>query len=72
MRLRSVLNLRIDKMLSFGGDRRLELIANVVNALQSTAPSTGFATFNFFSATYAQPISWVQPRQLYLGARVNF
>ena len=68
----SVLNLRIDKMLSFGGHRKLELIANVVNALQSTAPSTSFATFNFFSATYAQPTSWVQPRQLYLGARVNF
>jgi hypothetical protein len=68
----SVLNLRIDKMLSFGAHRKLELIANVVNALQSTAPSTGFATFNFFSATYAQPTSWVQPRQLYVGARVNF
>jgi len=68
----SVLNLRIDKMLSLGGSRKLELIANIVNALQSTAPSTTFATFNFFSATYAQPTSWVQPRQLYVGARVNF
>jgi len=68
----SVLNLRFDKMLSLGGARKLELIANLVNALQSTAPSTGFATFNYFSATYAQPTSWVQPRQLYVGARLNF
>jgi hypothetical protein len=68
----NVVNLRIDKILSFGGGRRLELIANVINAFQSKAPSTGFATFNFFSPTYAQPTSWVQPRQMYLGARVNF
>jgi len=68
----NVVNLRIDKLLTFAGNRRLELVANIVNALQSQAPSTGFATFNFFSPTYAQPTSWVQPRQLYLGARVNF
>jgi Carboxypeptidase regulatory-like domain/TonB dependent receptor-like, beta-barrel len=68
----NVVNLRIDKILSFGGSRKLELVANIINALQSKAPSTGFATFNFFSPTYAQPTSWVQPRQLYLGARVNF
>jgi hypothetical protein len=68
----NVVNLRIDKLLNFGGNRRLELVANIINALQSKAPSTGFATFNFFSPTYAQPTSWVQPRQLYLGVRVNF
>ena len=68
----NVVNLRIDKLLTFAANRRLELVANIINALQSEAPSTGFATFNFFSPTYAQPTSWVQPRQLYLGARVNF
>ena len=68
----NVVNLRIDKVLSFGGQRKLELIANIINALQSTAPSTGFATFNFFSPTYAVPTSWVQPRQMYLGTRINF
>jgi hypothetical protein len=68
----NVVNLRIDKVLSLGGHRRLEVIANIINALQSTAASTGFATFNFFSPTYAVPTSWVQPRQMYLGTRVNF
>ena len=74
----NTLYLRLNKVLAFPGKRRLELMANVVNALQSkTAAGIGtanttFITLNYFSSTYAIPNSWVQPRQLYLGARLTF
>jgi hypothetical protein len=68
----SLLYLRVNKILLRQGSRRLELMANLVNALQSTAPGNNFFTFNYFSPNYAQPVSFVQPRQLYVGARMNF
>jgi hypothetical protein len=65
----SVLYLRFNKFLRVGGHCRLELMANVVNALQNKAPSNNFITFNFFSPTYGVPSGWIQPRQLYLGMK---
>jgi hypothetical protein len=71
----NLLYFRINKILFARGHRRLELIANVINALQNKAPASSrsyFATFNYFSPNFAEPNHWVQPRQLYFGARVNF
>jgi hypothetical protein len=72
----SLLYLRFDKILQLPTGRRLELIANLVNALQSTAPTgtatSNYITFNYFSSNYGLPNTWVQPRMLYLGARVTF
>src|SRR5439155_5673058 len=72
----SLLYLRFNKIIQVPGGRRLELIANLVNALQSEAPTgtgtSNYITFNYFSPNYALPNTWVQPRMLYVGARVNF
>jgi hypothetical protein len=48
------------------------LIATVQNALQSTASTTSYTTFNYFSPSYAVPTAWVQPRNIHVGARVVF
>ena len=72
----SLLYLRFNKIFQLPQRRRIELIANVVNALQSEAPTgTGTAnyiTFNAFSPNFGLPNTWVQPRMLYVGTRVNF
>ena len=72
----SLLYLRFNKIIQLPAGRKIELIANVVNALQSEAPTgtntTNYITFNYFSPNYGLPNTWVQPRMLYLGTRVNF
>jgi hypothetical protein len=67
-----LLYIRLDKFLFQQGRRRLELFANIVNVLQNEAPANTYLTFNFFSPTYGVPAAWVQPRHMYVGARVNF
>lgn len=68
----SLLFLRFNKMIRLGQNRRIEVIANIVNALQNKSPSEQFFTFNFFSPQFAQPSRFPQPRQLYVGARAFF
>jgi len=72
----SLLYLRFNKIVRLPAGRRLEFIANVVNALQSEAPTgtatSNYITFNFFSPNYGLPNTWVQPRMLYMGVRMNF
>jgi TonB-dependent Receptor Plug Domain len=72
----SLLYLRFNKIVQLPAGRKLEFIANLVNALQSEAPTgTGTAsyiTFNYFSPNYGLPNTWVQPRTLYVGIRANF
>ena len=72
----SLLYLRFNKIVRLPAGRRLEFIGNVVNALQSEAPTgtgtSNYITFNFFSPNYGLPNTWVQPRMLYVGVRANF
>jgi hypothetical protein len=73
-----VLFLRLNKSLFTQGHRRVELYLNVNNMLQSKAPAGGyggngsFVTTNYFGANYGEPTAWVQPRHLYMGARLHF
>jgi hypothetical protein len=72
----SLLYLRFSKIIRLPAGRRLEFIGNLVNTLQSEAPTgtgtTNYITFNFFSPNYGLPNTWVQPRMLYIGVRANF
>jgi TonB-dependent receptor-like protein/carboxypeptidase family protein len=72
----SLLYLRFNKIIHLPAGRKIELIANLVNALQSEAPTgtatSNYITFNYFSPNYGLPTTWVQPRMLYVGTRVNF
>jgi hypothetical protein len=68
--------LRFNKIIQLPAGRKIELIANLVNALQSQAPTgtgtSNYITFNYASPNYGLPNTWVQPRMLYVGARANF
>ena len=66
-----LLNLRINKLFRFPGNRSFEVIANIINLLQSES-AVRFATFNEFSSNFLLPTRWIQPRYMYLGARVKF
>ncbi len=72
-----LLYLRFNKFLFQRGPRRVELFVNINNLLQNKSPQAGFVqgsyfTFNYYSPQYGVPVAFVQPRHMYLGARLNF
>ena len=67
-----VLYVRLERSLPLGGDKRIDLFLNINNLLQNKAPSIYFFTFNQFSPSFGQPINWVQPRHMYVGAKLRF
>jgi len=65
-----LLDLRISKMLRFPGGGQIELLADILNALDSTAEE-GVADDNLFSQNFGRPTVFVDPRRGMFGARVN-
>jgi hypothetical protein len=66
----SLLDVRVAKPLRFGNLVRLELVADLLNALNNTA-AEALVTDNLFSPTFAQPSVFVYPRRLMVSARLN-
>ena len=66
----TLLDLRLSKPISFGGLGRIELLLDVLNALNETAEE-GLASDNLFSPNFGQPIVFVDPRRVMIGARLN-
>jgi hypothetical protein len=66
-----MLNFLFSKFLFRRGARSAELIAELKNTLQDTAHSA-VITRNFFSATFGQPSTWIEPRRMSIVARVKF
>ena len=60
----------MSKTIAFGRLGRIELLLDVLNALNDTAEE-GLATDNLFSSTFGQPTVFVDPRRVMLGARLN-
>ncbi len=56
--------------MSFGRLGRVELMVDVLNALNETAEE-GLATDNLFSPNFGQPTVFVDPRRAMLSARLN-
>ena len=54
----------------FGGAGRVELLLDVLNALNDTAEE-GLATDNLFSPNFGQPNVFMDPRRAMLGVRLN-
>ncbi|MEP6915059.1 MAG: hypothetical protein ABJC89_05410 [Acidobacteriota bacterium] len=65
-----LVDLRLSRPIRFGGSNRVELFADVLNALNNTAEES-LGTDNLFSATFGQPAAFVDPRRVMLGARLN-
>jgi hypothetical protein len=66
----SLLDLRLSRAFAAGRLGRIELLVDVLNALNDTAEE-GLATDNLFSPNFAQPTQFLDPRRAMLGVRLN-
>ena len=66
----SLLDLRLSRRISFGRVGSIELLVDVLNALNDTAEE-GLATDNLFAANLGQPTIFVDPRRAMVSVRVN-
>jgi hypothetical protein len=66
----SILDLRASRTMHTGGFGRVELLLDVLNALNDTAEEA-LATDNLFSPNFKQPTVFVDPRRAMLAVRLN-
>jgi hypothetical protein len=66
----SLLDLRVSRAFGLGDMGRLELMLDVLNALNDTAEEA-LATDNQFSATFGQPTVFMDPRRAMISVRLS-
>jgi hypothetical protein len=66
----SILDLRVSRAIHTGGFGRVELLLDVLNALNDTAEEA-LATDNLFSPNFKQPTVFMDPRRAMLAVRLN-
>jgi hypothetical protein len=66
----TLVDVRVSRMVSIGGLTRVELLVDVLNALNDTAEES-LATDNLYSTNFGQPSAFVDPRRVMLGVRLN-
>jgi len=66
----SLLDVRLSKAIAARPSARIELLFDVLNALNSTAEES-LATDNLFSPNFGVPTVFVDPRRAMLGVRLN-
>jgi hypothetical protein len=70
MSAQSLLNLRVSRTLTFGTLGRVDLLLDVLNALNDTAEES-LAADNLFSPNFAQGTVFMDPRRAMVGVRLN-
>ena len=65
----TLLDVRVSKTLHFAGKGQIELLLDVLNALNKTVEE-GLADDNLFSQNFARPNVFVDPRRAMLGVRL--
>jgi hypothetical protein len=66
----SLLDVRVSRAIRLRGAGQVELLLDVLNALNDTAEES-VATDNLFSPNFARPTLFVDPRRAMLGVRMN-
>lgn len=66
----TLLDLRLSRVLSFRGAGRIELVVDVLNALNESAEEA-LATDNVLSPTFGQGVAFVDPRRAMVSLRLN-
>jgi hypothetical protein len=66
----TLLDVRVSHTIALGGAMRLELVVDVLNALNDTAEE-GLATDNFFSGNFGRGTTFVDPRRVMLAVRLT-
>lgn len=67
----TLLDVRLSRRIALGSSTRLELLFDVLNALNDTAEEA-LATDNLFSANFGRPTMFVDPRRAMLAVRLTF
>lgn len=67
----SLLDVRLSKTVPFGSKARIELLLDVLNALNRAAEEV-LIDDNLFSQNFARPSVFIDPRRAMLGVRLNF
>jgi hypothetical protein len=67
----TLLDLRVSRAIRLHRSARIELLADVLNALNDSAED-GIATDNLFSPTFARPTLFVDPRRAMFAVRLAF
>jgi len=70
MSSQSLLDVRISRAFNFAGMGRVELLVDVLNALNDSAEE-GIATDNAFNQNFGRGTLFMDPRRAMIGARVN-
>jgi hypothetical protein len=66
----SLLDVRVSRTMTFGGIGRIELMLDVLNALNDTAEE-GLQSDTFSASNFGQPNVYLDPRRAMISARVN-
>jgi hypothetical protein len=66
----SPLDVRVSRMINVGGAGRIEVVVDMVNALNDTAEES-LATENLSSTNFSQPTSVSDPRRAMAGVRLS-
>ncbi|HSF14791.1 MAG TPA: TonB-dependent receptor [Vicinamibacteria bacterium] len=66
-----ILDLRVSKTIRMGSRSRIEVLVDVLNALNDTSEE-GVATQNFFSPNFAVGSNFVAPRRAMIGVKLSF
>jgi hypothetical protein len=67
----TLLDLRISKIFRFGEDRRLEVVADILNLFQEEAEES-IVSRNFFGSTFGEPATWIDPMRAMIGIKLHF
>jgi outer membrane receptor protein involved in Fe transport len=67
----TLVDLRISKIFRFGEDRRIELLADILNLFQEKAEEA-IVTRNFFSSNFGAPDTRVDPLRAMIGVKLHF
>jgi hypothetical protein len=66
----ALVDVRLSRSVPCGSVGRLELLVDVLNALNRTTEE-GIASDNIYGTTFGQPTVFIDPRRVMLGARLN-
>ena len=66
----SLLDLRVSRTVAIGGMGRVELVADVLNALNDSAEES-IASDDFFNPTFNRPAAFMDPRRAMIGAKLS-
>jgi len=66
----SIVDVRVSRAISIGGSARLELLLDVLNALNDTAEES-LASDNLSASNFGRPNAFIDPRRAMIGVRLN-